>query len=436
MSDGSICPPFLFSFLCYNEQMNLLDLGYFFFLLISFPLWIRFFFKKNYRSLLRKRLSPDLEPVREKSIWIHAVSVGEVKSLQDLIRQLDGPNHPVVLSVTTPSGYHQARKTHPRLPVIPSPVDFSFVIKRFLKTVNPAILVLNELEIWPNWLSLVKKRDIPILLINGRISHSAFNHYRRYRLFLKRIFNRIDCYLVQSDLHKKRFLSLGVPEDRLEVCGNIKSDEAWALAENRPPENQILKTLKTARPRKKLVVCASTHASDEAVIFPALPVLVKRFALILVPRHPRRLPKIREKLEKQGIPHSVWSASDHIDLDTRLMVFDRIGYLFNILAISDLVVMGGTFDKKIGGHNLYEPAALGKMILGGPHLNNFPVIGQDLMEKGIYRPIENSDDLCPALERLAAMDNREAGKQAIRTVRNKRGSRECILDRIHGLIGD
>ena len=414
--------------------MNLLDLGYFFFLLITFPLWIKFIFNKRFRSMLRNRLSPEMAPSRKKTIWLHAVSVGEVKSLENLIGHLEPRPHPVVLSVTTASGYRYARKALTGIQVIASPLDFSFVIKRFLKTINPCILVLNELEIWPNWLSVTGKQGVPVLLINGRMSPAAFKKYRKFRLVLKRIFNRIDYYILQSDIHKQRFLFFGLPESKLEVCGNIKADEALALVKTLPPEKKILKYLNISKPGKKLVVCASTHSSDEAVIIPALSSLGKKYAFIMVPRHPERLPRLRQQLQQNGIPYSVWSDSERTDLDERLLIFDRIGYLFNILSISDLVVMGGTFDKKIGGHNLYEPAVLGKPILGGPHTQNFPVIGRDLVDSGAYLQIRDRDDLSRALDRLLDMDIGPLKKRAVQTVRNKEGSTECILNHIHGFI--
>ncbi|MCK4836937.1 MAG: hypothetical protein KAT17_09875 [Candidatus Aminicenantes bacterium] len=416
--------------------MILLDLGYFFFLLISFPIWIKFIFNKNYRHLLRQRISPGLTPNKQKHIWIHAVSVGEVKSLKNLIRQLTSRNHPIVLSVTTPSGYEYAKTTHPDIRVINSPLDFSFVVKRFLKTINPSILVLNELEIWPNWLSWTKKSNIPILLINGRISDIAFKKYRKFRLLIKKIFNKIDFYILQSEIHKKRFSFFNIPESKIEVCGNIKADEASALLPTLPSENQIMKYLKTAKPRKKIIGFASTHPSDEKIIIPALEALKKRFALVMVPRHPDRIQKLRQQLEQQGIPYSVWSDSNTIDLDKCLLIFDRIGYLFNILAISDIVYMGGTFEKKIGGHNLYEPAVQGKIIIGGPHYNNFPIIGHELIKTGVYRLIKDGNDFIRSLNQLEAIDLEKIKTRATQTVMDKKGSTECILKHIRNLIGD
>jgi 3-deoxy-D-manno-octulosonic-acid transferase len=413
--------------------MMLLDLGYLFFLLLSFPLWFRFLFKKKYRQLIRFRFSPNIEPGPHPNIWIHAVSVGEVKSLNRLISRLSQLTPHIVLSVTTPSGYRYSRNTYTGIRVISAPLDFSFVIRKFFKRIHPTLLILNELEIWPNWLRFMHRKKIPVILINGRISESAFKRYQRFGFLFRRFFNLIDFYFLQAEIHKKRFIALGIPESRMHVCGNIKADEAAAQLESVSEKSEILKQLKIKPTGKKVVTFASTHASDEGIIIPALPALREKFGLIIVPRHPDRSQKIRRQLDALHIRVALWTEGRPVDLEESVLIVDKIGFLFNIFAVSDIVFMGGAFTRKIGGHNLYEPAVQGKLILGGPHVNNFPTIGEELIRKNIYQIVRNSADLENMLLRLDHRVLDSIKNLSRQTVMEKRGSTDCILDHIREL---
>ena len=181
--------------------MLLFDVVYLIFLLLALPIWVKFLLKKEYRKILKHRLSPGINYSKEKRIWIHAVSVGEVRSLKYLVEQLKEKykKKEIVLSVTTPAGFECAQKEYPDIPVINAPVDFSFTIKRFIKKINPQLVVLNELEIWPNWVLITRRKNIPMLLINGRISDLAFKRYKK-GLFLLKFFLRglIDTWYRQN----------------------------------------------------------------------------------------------------------------------------------------------------------------------------------------------------------------------------------------------
>ncbi len=161
--------------------------------------------------------------------------MGEVRSLKSLIQQLGEKGQRVVLSVTTPAGWECARREYPGIAVIHSPFDFSFVVRRFIDRINPRLVIFNELEIWPNWISLLHRRHIPMLLINGRISEAAFARYRFFNFILRPFFRRIDCFLVQNAIYQKRFLQLKIPAEKIIVCGNIKADEADMSRKTMPP---------------------------------------------------------------------------------------------------------------------------------------------------------------------------------------------------------
>jgi 3-deoxy-D-manno-octulosonic-acid transferase len=416
--------------------MLILDFLYALLLLCTFPWWARYLFKKKYRRLLKDRLRPQLPASGERTIWVHAVSVGEVRSLKSLIQRLGENRQRVVLSVTTPSGFDFARREYPDLQVIISPLDLSFTIKRFIRRIDPKLVVFNELEVWPNWITLLQRKKIPMLLINGRISETAFRRYRFFSFVLWRFFKKIDCFLVQNDIYKKRFLQLKIPAEKIIVCGNIKADEADRSVRRLPTRQEVLGHLRLDLPlQKKIITLASSHGSSEDIVIPAIEALSANFFFIIVPRHIQRARAIARQLERSGLRHAFFSRQQAVGPDTQVLIYDRMGYLFPIMSISDLVFMGGTHDRKIGGHNLYEPAAMGKLVLGGPYYNNFPDIGAELEASGVYQRILSSGELVDFADRLPGMDLEQIGERARQAVLSRKGSLTCTLEQIQRFIG-
>jgi 3-deoxy-D-manno-octulosonic-acid transferase len=415
--------------------MLILDLLYALLLLCTFPFWIKYICKKKYRRLLKSRLRPHIPASAEPTIWIHAVSVGEVRSLKSLIQKLEEKKQPLVLSVTTPSGYESARKEYPGMRVIHSPFDLSFIIKRFIRVINPKLVVFNELEVWPNWISLLHRRKVPMLLINGRISEPAFGRYRFFSFFLWRFFRRIDCFLVQNTIYRKRFQQLGIPAEKITVCGNIKADEAERSSRQLPAPGDVLAHLRLAPAKKAILTLASSHAGSEKIVLPAIAALSADFFFIIAPRHVQRAKAIARQLERLGLRHVLFSSGKAVQADTQVLIYDRMGYLFPIISVSDIVFMGGTHDQKIGGHNLYEPAAMGKLILGGPYYNNFPDIGRELEEAGVYHRVNDSHELVAFAGRYRDLDLQQIKQKALRAVSARQGSLACTLEQIQRFAG-
>lgn len=429
--------------------MIFFDLLYIIILLVTVPLWgINIFFKKTYREIFWHRLVPAIPKpsANKKRLWLHAVSVGEVRSIKKLVSELKEEciknNMEIVLSVTTPSGYEFAKEQYPDIYVINAPLDLSFTIRLFIKRINPALLVLNELEIWPNWVTIINKKQVPILLINGRISQHAFKQYQRFNFFFKQFFAKIDRFLIQAELYKERFMQLGIDEEKIEVCGNIKADEAFNSLKSLPPREEIQSLLNLAPNGRQIVVVASSHADDEQMVVPAIQQLAERFLFIIVPRHLDRLNAMEKHLTELNVPYTVWSkvngndekkSKDKID---KTLIFDQMGYLFHILKIADIVFMGGTLDSKVGGHNLYEPAVLGKFIMGGSHYNNFPAIGAELADQGVYRTVSSTQECIHLLNRCGTggLDWETLGGKGLEVVSHKRGSLQCILKEIQRYI--
>ena len=410
--------------------MLILDLLYALLLLLFLPFWLKYVFKRTYRRLLKSRLRPQLGPGPGKIVWIQAVSVGEVRSLRSLIAALAAKKVGVVLTVTTPAGFAFARKEYPAIPVLHAPLDFSFVVRRFIGRIQPRLVIFNELEIWPNWITLLHRRRIPMLLINGRISDSAFRRYRLFGFILRPFFRRLDGYLVQNELYRRRFLELRIPAERITVCGNIKADEAAGSLREMPPPQDVRARLRLPAPDRKVVVLASSHDQDEKIFIPAVPGHSPGYFFIIAPRHVQRAPAIAARLRSLGIRHSLFSRPESTDAEAQVMIYDSMGFLFPIMSIADVVFMGGTFDPRTGGHNLYEPAALGKAVVGGPCYNNFPDIGRELEESGVYRRVNNSDEWRDYLAAFPGLDLERIAALARKAVDDRKGSLACSLEKI------
>lgn len=414
--------------------MYLFDLFYILTMILIFPFHFKTIINKKKRQYIRDRFVPGLSSSEEKRIWIHAVSVGEVKGLESFIKELRKKfQAKIVLSVTTRSGLKIASKIFPGLDIIGSPFDFSFTVKKFVRTINPMILILNELEIWPNWMSIMEKEKIPVLLINGRISDNAYSRYRKFSLFLKPVFRKLTKVLIQGDWYKSRFIRMGVPPDRIISCGNIKADEAVTAAGNLPSIKEIIKESGLDN-KREIILFASSHREDEKLFIPVLKDLLDRFSIIIAPRHVERSETLKRTLLDTGIDTYLFSETDKSKPDRKVMIFNRMGYLMHLMKLSSVIFMGGGMDPSIGGHNLYEPAILGKPIIGGSFFNNFPDIGAALIKTGVYRIVEKREDIQTAVEASLAGNIDNICNNGQKAVKSGQGAVNCIIGELEAYL--
>ncbi len=413
-----------------NAGMTRYDFAYLLLSLISIPIWPKYLTQKRYRRMIRSRLLPEKSRGIKPSIWMHAVSVGEVNSLLSLIDDLAShfSDHQVVLTVSTPSGYRHALEKARSCLVVPAPLDFSFSVKRFISTHQPRLIILNELEIWPNWLSIAQKLHIPLILINGRLSDNAFSRYLFFRRFSASMLNRIQRILCQSDHYRKRFLQLGIAPEKVIISGHIKADEAARQLTGLKEREALRKELRIDPDRKKILF-ASSHSEDEVVFFPLLQELSRENQVIIAPRHLDRTRTISDMLKRKGIRHHLWSEETGEEDRCDIVLFDRMGKLLQLMALADAVVMGGTFSAQTGGHNLFEPLACSKLILGGPHTENFPDIAQDLIAEGLYIPFETTAELQVLLQ-SSGIFAPGIHEKASQTMKRYSGANETILREI------
>jgi 3-deoxy-D-manno-octulosonic-acid transferase len=385
--------------------------------LVCSPWWItRGLFDARFRKLSIQRtfgrLPPRRVPGGRERILIHGVSVGEIKAAKPLIEALER-DYEIVLSTTTDTGMAVAAQLYPRHALVRFPLDFSPLVQRLLGGVDPCLIVLVELELWPSFLRVANRRRIPIAVVNGRITERSFPRYRLFKPLLPQ-FTRISLFCAQDEEYAARFRALGAAPERVIVTGNIKADGLRTGERERKPE---LTALLAPKGRGPTLVAGSTHAPEERLIIEAWRSQVPDARLILVPRHPARAEELERELpELQRLTRL--RAGEKPD-PSRPVLVDTIGELEAVYALADLVIVGGSFLQH-GGQNMLEPAAQGKPCVYGPHVGNFLQESALLERVGAAVRVAGAAELGPVLGALLADQQRmqamgESGMQAVET---------------------
>jgi len=313
----------------------------------------------------------------DRPIWVHAVSVGEAVSIKELIGQLRKayPHKKLVISTVTSTGNKIAQGLVGNNDLlIYLPLDLSFIVRGVLERVNPCLFIIAETEIWPNLISQLYKKKIPIVIVNGRISDSSYSGYSAIKYLIRPILRKINMFLLQSDTDASRLQKLGVAKEKMRVTGNLKFDLNLNAGSG-------LSTLEERRklmlgPEDKLWVCGSTHAGEEKLImqtYQELLLVYPKLKLLIAPRHPERSQEIAAlagKMKFVPVLVSNLSGACRICSNNSIFILDTIGKLFNYYACSDIVFVGGSLVKT-GGHNILEPASLKKPVIFGPYMFNF-----------------------------------------------------------------
>lgn len=423
---GIYQPLFLVAFLVYSPLL----------------LW-RMLWDRRYRRGLRERMGgvPELLTDRDV-IWVHGVSVGEVKAARNFISLLRErrPDLQLVISSTTPNGHEVARQEHPDLPVVFYPLDLGPFPGRALRRIEPRCVLLMELEIWPNFLQVAHRRGIPVAVINGRISERTFKGYRLARGLLPQL-DLIGIYCVQDGSYRQRLLDLGVDAARVHVTGNMKYDSVVMG----PPADGSSPLRRWLSPGGELVIVAgSTHADEELWLLEAARAASRTSGaavrVVLVPRHPERSATVCEQLAAAGERPLRWSgvkdtaALPAIAADD-VVVVDVIGQLQRFYAASDLAFVGGSLIPH-GGQNMLEPAALGVATLFGPHTTNFHRDVEILLAAGGAIQIEDRAALASELAALCRDPGRRAelGRNARTVIAENQGATARTLDLVTALL--
>ncbi|HUQ93184.1 MAG TPA: tetraacyldisaccharide 4'-kinase [Bryobacteraceae bacterium] len=380
-------------------------------------------------------------------IWLHAVSVGEVLSSIELLRQLRSvfPSQRLYVSVTTLAGRQVAQEKLGSLAdsIFYVPIDLSWAVRRVLRRLKPQVMIVMETEIWPNLYCEAKRFGCGLLVVNGRISDKAFPRYQRFDWFFRAVLRWPDAVLAQTQVAADRYRALGAR--RVSVAGNLKYDFRAAQLQPPPLVGSLLQRLQPSH----VWIAASTMPpaaagdpdEDDAVIdaFLQLAPRYPRLLLLLAPRRPERFDAAAEKLFKAGVPFLRRSKLDEASalLLPGVLVVDSMGELSALFPMADVVFMGGTLAQR-GGHNILEPAFFSKTVITGPHMENFPEIAAEFVAGGGVYPIEQAADLATALDFLltAAELRTQIGERAKVLAEARRGATERAVEAVRQCFMD
>jgi 3-deoxy-D-manno-octulosonic-acid transferase len=408
------------------------------FLLIPYTgYWLtRALINSSYRAGLSQRFGFGY-PALEESIWIHAVSVGEVVAAAPLVRALlrEYPEHRVVMTTVTPTGAARVRSLFgDRVDHAYIPFETPFSVNRFFAALQPVIALVMETEIWPNLYHGCGSRGIPLVLVSARISPKSVDSYRKLLPLFRETLSHGIVIAAQSRADADRFLSLGAAPERTRVTGNIKFD--IELPGGLHEEGAALHAGLFGK--RRAWIAASTHEGEEEQVLEAHERLLETFPgllLLLVPRHPDRFDTVRELARRRG--HRVVSRTDAhpVDDDTSVFLGDTMGEMMLFYAASDIAFVGGSLVP-IGGHNLLEPAAVGVPVITGPHGFNAQEIAERFVAEKACRLVNGPQDLAETVAELLgdAAAAAELVGNASRILEKNRGALARLLELVRPLV--
>jgi 3-deoxy-D-manno-octulosonic-acid transferase len=375
------------------------------------------------------------------SIWVHAVSVGEVQVAAELVRSLLArhPGIPLVLTTATPTGAQRARalfgeSAHVRY----LPYDLPGSVRRFFDRVQPRLGVILETELWPNLYRECDRRRIPLVLANARISPRSLPRYRRLLPLFRDVLSSDIVIAAQTAADAERFVSIGANPTRTHITGNIKFDLELpepVLAAGRQLREQYAPDLRSSgggRGGEGLIwIAGSTHDGEEQIVLDAhreVRKSVRDALLLLAPRHRNRFETVAILLKRRGVPFVTRSSGAPATPQTEVLLIDTLGELLMFYAAADVAFIGGSL-MPVGGHNLLEPAALSLPVLTGPHNFNSPEIARLLLDVGAAREVRNAAELATQVVRLLTNphERERIGKQGRKTLDGGRGALQRLL---------
>ncbi|CDR33609.1 3-deoxy-D-manno-octulosonic acid transferase [Criblamydia sequanensis] len=340
----------------------------------------------------------------KKIIWVHAVSLGETRGAQTLVKLLKEKfqNSLIVFTTTTVTGQEEAKKNIKADFFGYLPWDLSFIIFPLVKRVNPSLVLLIESDFWPNFLAACKKNKANIVLVNGKISEKSLNRLLKFPSIKEKIINRIDCFCLQSEDYKKRFLALGVKENKIHVTGNIKLD----LSVDENVDAALIQKLSLAEDDFVLVF-GSSHFNEEDQFTGVLNEIWKKHPhvkAVLVPRHPERFNEVADRLKKNQVDFLRYSEIGEGRHKKKLILLDQMGLLMKCYRHAHAAVVGGSFIKSVGGHNILEPCSFGIPVVFGPYMHSQPELVRLAKEYNVGYQVDMKN-LSNCLSELIANNN-------------------------------
>lgn len=400
----------------------------------------------KYVTGLGQRLGnlPTIKSDGRPIVWLHCVSVGEAQAAQSLVRALRGrfPNLALVVSTTTVTGQQVATEIfRDAAGVFYFPIDWRWTVRRVIRKLRPAAIVVMETELWPNLFRYAKKLEIPVAVLNGRISDKSFRRYQLVRPFIRRVLADLSLAAMQSEQDAERIQNLGLPADRTHTAGNLKFDSA-SVASNGELIDELRRQFGFTNDRP-LIVAASTHEPEETICLSAFRELRQSqpaARLLVAPRHPDRFNDVADLLSNSGFAFARRSAAPSPeDLSADLVLLDSIGELRAVYPLATVAFVGGSIAAH-GGHSVIEPAADGVCTITGPHMQNFAAVTKALRDQDALIELrltgEPAAELAQVISEMLADERRRTaiGQRAKRVCDENRGATERTLDLISPIL--
>ena len=393
-------------------------------------------FRQNMGLVRREEIAPVADT---NCIWLHGASVGEMVAISPLVKEIKNlmPERKVLVSAVTVGGYDMARQIMPEADaIINFPLDLPFVASSMVSRIRPGIFIMVETELWPNFLRAIRERNIPAMMMNGRISEKSAKSYRYLSGLLRDMLNTINLFCMQSSIDAKFITQLGADPEKIIVTGNTKFDQTYA--EVSPEDLATYKTeLGLGEDAYPVIVAGSTHRTEEEAVLTSFTALRKKYPharLIIAPRKLNRIEEIKKVNAKFGYEMGFRSKLKEMEgmrPEFPVLMLDTIGELGRIYAIGDIVFVGGSLVR-YGGHNVLEPAAHAKPILVGPSMEDFKDSFSLLSKAGACRMVSDTAGLTEAFLEIADDDvlRTKMGDASIQIIRENRGA---ALKTIHYL---
>ena len=411
-------------------------------LVFGLPYWLLMMATNGkYREGLSERLGLVPGRLREgdarKTIWVHAVSVGEVLAASRLVNELSAcaPQYRVLLSTTTQTGQRLARERTGSNHTFYFPLDFPWIVRRYLRSLDPVLLVLVETEFWPNLLTACRRSSIPVAVVNGRISDRSLPRYLRLRAIWKKILSGVSIVMAQSEEDAKRLKAIGAPSGRVSFAGNLKFDV-------RSAEPAAITTMLREKlaPGTRVLVCGSTLDGEEEILLDGFQQLLKIFpdcVMILAPRHPERFARVAGLLKNRKerfVRRSNWMKRPAKIKPGTVILLDSIGELASVYALASVAFVGGSLVPG-GGHNPLEPAQFAVPVVMGSHYANFRAIIDTLLQAEGLK-LATKETLVPMIENLLTdVDAANAlGVRALEVFHHQSGATGRAVTALLGLL--
>lgn len=370
---------------------------------------------------------------KKNAVWIHAVSVGEIVAVREMVFNLIERGYTVYLSTTTVGGYDIAKKNYgDKVELFYLTLDYPHMINKLINLISPEYVMIAEIEIWPTMIYMLHKRLIPIFLINGRIGKKELKGYKNFQFFFKPYFNMYAKILAQSNIDMQNMITIGMPKKLIAVTGNLKYDINYNVDEKK------IDSLESMIPVNKFVIVAgSTHSNEEEIILKAIDKIGIKddVYIVIVPRNIERGEDIKNTASKLGYNLPLYTDYDRSSEDG--IIINTIGELLNWYKLSDLVIMGGTFIGNMGGHNILEAIYFKKAVIVGRYMYNFIEI-YEYMKESVFNCKEKEN--LPEVIKLA-YENKELREKLANTsyellIQNNGASKKTMefIDKYNGIV--